>query len=183
MSIKNITNRNFLSPVGFKFTFASLPSVDFYCQAANVPGINAGYPNVSTPFHDYPVPPDKMTFDDLTIRFIVDEDMVNFSAIQNWIRGMTKPESFSQSNEFINSGPYKDPSQKYLNEMQDGVLTILTNNFNPNIDIKFQGLFPVSLSGLSFDVDTNDVQFFTAEASFKYLIYNIYDKNGNKLTV
>lgn len=178
-----LTNRNYLAPVGFKFSLSFLPTVDFYCQSANVPTINAGYPTVATPYHDYPVPPDKMTFDELNIRFLVDEDMKNFSAIQNWIRGLTKPESFAQVNEYLSSGPYKEPKQSYLNEMQDATLTILTSNYNPNINIKFEGIFPISLTGLNFDVDTNDIQYLTAEASFKYSIYNIYDKRGNKLTV
>jgi hypothetical protein len=178
-----ITNRNYLAPVGFKFSLSFLPTVDFYCQAANVPTISAGYPNVATPFHDYPVPPDKMQFDELSIRFLVDEDMKNFSAIQNWLRGLTKPESFSQSKDYLDAGPYQQPGQRYLNETQDATLTILTSNYNPNINIKFQGIFPISLTGLSFDVDTTDIQYFTAEATFKYTIYNIYDKNGNKLTL
>jgi hypothetical protein len=181
--IEQLKNRNYLAPVGFKFSLSNLPTVDFYCQAANVPTVSAGYPTVATPFHDYPVPPDKMLFDDLTIRFLVDEDMKNFSAVQNWLRGLTKPESFSQSNTYINEGPYQQVGQKYLNEMSQGVLTILTSNFNPNVSIKFQDIFPISLTGLSFDVDTNDIQYFTAEASFKYTIYNIYDKNGKKLTL
>ena len=180
---KQLTNRNYLAPVGFKFCLPSLPTVDFYCQAANVPTISAGYPTVATPFHDYSVPPDKMDFEELTIRFLVDEDMKNFSAIQNWIRGLTKPESFAQVNEYLDAGPYQQPGQRYLNEMQDATLVILTSNYNPNISIKFQGIFPISLTGLNFDVDTNDIQYFTAEATFKYSIYNIYDKNGKQLTV
>jgi hypothetical protein len=180
---QQLTNRNYLAPVGFKFDISTLPTVNFYCQAANVPTISAGYPTVATPFHDYSVPPDKMEFDDLSIRFLVDEDMKNFSAIQNWLRGITKPESFAQSNEYLDAGRYQQPGQRYLNEMSDGVLTVLTSNFNPNIKIKFEGIFPISLTGLNFDVDTNDIQYFTAEATFRYSIYNIYDKNGNKLTV
>ena len=178
-----LSNRNYLAPVGFKFDITTLPSVNFYCQAANIPRISAGYPTVPTPFHDYPVTSDKMEFDELTIRFLVDEDMKNFSAVQNWIRGMTKPESFSQVNNYLDSGPYREPGQRYLNELSEGVLTILTSNFNPNISIKYEVIFPISLSGLNFDVDTNDIQYLTAEATFKYTIYNIYDKRGNQLTV
>lgn len=178
-----LSNRNYLAPVGFRFDISTLPTVNFYCQSANIPAINAGYPTVATPFHDYPVTPDKMTFDELSIRFLVDEDMKNFSTIQNWIRGMTKPENFGQVKKFLDQGPYREIGTRYLNELSDGVLTILTSNYNPNVKIKFEGLFPISLSGLSFDVDTNDIQYLTAEATFKYTIYNIYDKRDNKLTV
>ena len=41
-------------------------------------------------------PGDKIQFGDLTIRFLVDEDLSNFMEIQNWIRGLGFPEKLSQ---------------------------------------------------------------------------------------
>ena len=39
---------------------------------------------------------------------------------------------------------------------------------------KLEGnLFPISLSSLDFDATNTDVQFFTAEATFKYTIYDL----------
>ena len=35
-----IGNRNFLSPVGFKFTLAKEPKVAFFCNSARIPEIN-----------------------------------------------------------------------------------------------------------------------------------------------
>ena len=34
-----ISNRNFLSPVGFKFLLSRYPKVDFFCTKAGIPGI------------------------------------------------------------------------------------------------------------------------------------------------
>ena len=42
---------------------------------------------------DVPIPGDKIEFGDLTIRFLVDEDLTNYMEIQNWIRGLGFPES------------------------------------------------------------------------------------------
>ena len=42
-------------------------------------------------------------------------------------------------------------------------------------------MFPVELSTLNFDATNEDVAYFTAEATFKYTIYNITDMSGNKL--
>ena len=39
---KQITNRNFLSPVGFKFTLAKNPKVAFFCNSAKIPEISLG---------------------------------------------------------------------------------------------------------------------------------------------
>jgi len=50
-----------------------------------------------------------------------------------------------------------------------------------NFLIKFQGLFPYSLTTLSFDATDTDVEYFTAEASFKYTYYEITDLTGKTL--
>ena len=42
-------------------------------------------------------------------------------------------------------------------------------------------MFPVELSTLNFDATNEDIQYFTADVTFKYTIYNITDMSGNKL--
>ena len=39
--------------------------------------------------------------------------------------------------------------------------------------VKFLDLFPTSLSSLDFDATPTDIQYFTAQASFKYTVYTI----------
>ena len=45
----------------------------------------------------------------------------------------------------------------------------------------FQDMFPTELSTLNFDATSEDIQYFTADVTFKYTIYNITDMSGNKL--
>ena len=42
-------------------------------------------------------------------------------------------------------------------------------------------MFPYNLSDLTFDATNPDTEYFTAEVSFKYTIYNILDTKGNRL--
>ena len=42
-------------------------------------------------------------------------------------------------------------------------------------------MFPYQLTDLSFDATDTDIQYFTAEVTFKYTIYDILDKSGNSL--
>ena len=37
-----IQNRNFLAPVGFKFTLAKYPKVDFFSNSARIPELSLG---------------------------------------------------------------------------------------------------------------------------------------------
>ena len=53
----------------------------------------------------------------------------------------------------------------------DAFLMILSNKNNPILNVNFQNVFPVSLSGLNYTQGATDVDYMTAEVSFKYQIY------------
>ena len=86
-----ITNRNFLSPVGFKFALKRSPAVAFFCNEANIPSMDLGVAEQPTYLKNIPTPGDKIQFGDLNLRFLVDEDLKNYMEIQNWIRGLGFP--------------------------------------------------------------------------------------------
>ena len=45
----------------------------------------------------------------------------------------------------------------------------------------FKDLFPYSLTTITFDATDTDIEYFTAEASFKYTMYNLTDMENNSL--
>ena len=80
-----VQNKNFLSPTGFKFVLNRAPKVVFFSNQANIPGLNLGTTEQNTYLTDIPVPGDKIQFQDLNLRFLVDEDLENFTEMYNWI--------------------------------------------------------------------------------------------------
>ena len=42
-------------------------------------------------------------------------------------------------------------------------------------------MFPTSLSTLEFNATETDIEYFTAEVTFKYTLYTITDVSGTKL--
>ena len=179
---KQIDNRNFLSPVSFKFTLNRAPKVAFFSNVANIPSMDLGVatqPNYTT---DIPVPGDKITFQDFTLQFLVDEDLTNYMEIQRWMRGLGFPESLQEIYDFQNTREnFEQPYKSDMNLYSDGTLIIYTSNNNVNFQVKFRSMFPYSLSTLTFDATDQDIQYFTAEVSFKYMMYNIVDLRGNPL--
>ena len=167
---RQIANRNFLSPLGFKFNLVRAPKVDFFSNSANIPGINLGAAIQPTYLKDIPIPGDKLVFDDFTMRFNVDENLENYTIIQNWMRGLGYPESVYEYIEWKNSDP-NNPGQDP--NISDGTLIVYNSNFQPSTMVKFQGLFPVSLSSIEFDASDSDVQYVTASVTFKYALYKI----------
>jgi hypothetical protein len=169
---KQIANRNFLSPLGFKFSLARAPKVDFFSKSSNVPGINLGAAIQPTYLKDIPIPGDKLVFDDFRLSFNVDENLENYNIIQNWMRGLGYPESVYEYTEWKQSDP-NNPNQDP--NTSDGTLVIFNSNYQPSTLIKFQGLFPTSLSEIEFDASQTDVQYATASVTFKYVLYKIFN--------
>ena len=183
---KQIANRNYMSPLGFKLIITKTPKVDFLCQSANIPQISMGTAIQPSYLKDIPVPGDKVLYDDLSIRFLVDEKMENYLAIYKWITGLGYPESIGQFSQLrkddirTNASASDEGDPRYF-EFSDATLQVLGSNYKPSIHVNFKDTFPVSLSTLEFDVSNRDYNFFTAEVTFKYTIYEITDPNGNRL--
>ena len=177
-----IGNRNFLSPVGFKFSLKRSPGVAYFCNEANIPDMSLSIAEQPTYLRDIPLPGDKIDFGDLNLRFLVDEDLTNYMEIQNWIRGLGYPERVSE---------YKDLEKKaYIQQTfgqrrqdiySDGTLQILSNNLVPKFQVIFDDLFPYSISTVTFDATDTDIEYFTAEVSFKYTLYTLTDLEGKPL--
>ena len=183
---KQIANRNYMSPIGFKLILTKTPKVDFLCQSANIPQISMGTAIQPSYLKDIPLPGDKVLYDDLSIRFLVDEKMENYLAIYKWITGLGYPESIGQFSQLrkddirTNASASDEGDPRYF-EFSDATLQVLGSNYKPSIHVNFKDTFPVSLSTLEFDVSNRDYNFFTAEVTFKYTIYEITDPSGNRL--
>jgi len=177
-----VENRNFLSPVGFKFTIDRAPKVAFFCNQANIPDLTLGVAVQPSYLKDLDTPGDKIVFGDLNITFMVDENLENYMEIQNWMRGLGYPESLKQ---FYDLEAQSRFDVKYLGSLQsiysDGTLQVLNSSMIPSFQVKFKDLFPYTISTLPFDATQTDIQYFTADVSFKYTIYDIVDLSGNPL--
>jgi len=182
-ALKNqIENRNFLSPIGFRFTLNRSPKVAFFANTANIPDLSLGIAQQPTYLTDIPVPGEKITFGDFSLRFMVDEDLKNYMEIQNWIRGIGFPESLKEIYDWQDSNEkFEQPYKSQMNLYSDGTLLVLNSNQNLNFQVIFRSLFPYQLSTLQFDATNQDIQYFTADVSFKYMMYNIVDRKGKPL--
>ena len=181
---RQVENRNFLAPTGFRFIVKRCPKSAFLCNQANIPSIDLGVTSQPNYLRDVPIPGDKIEFGDLTIRFLVDEDLTNYMEIQNWIRGLGFPESpkefFDLDKEGAEYGIIPTDGGGD-NIYSDATLQILSNNLVPKFQVMFKDIFPYSLTTITFDATDTDIEYFTAEASFKYTMYNLTDMENNPL--
>ena len=167
---RQIQNRNYLANVGFNFTLARFPKVDFFSNTANLPGLTLGTVNAPNYLKELPLAGDRLVFEDFSLQFIVDEKMENYLAVHNWMRGLGFPNSIQDFKDLVTDDEgVQDMDRQY----SDGTLLVLNNQFNNIARVKFNGLFPYTLSGLQFDATDTDYTSITATVTFKYTIYNI----------
>ena len=180
-------NLDYLSPTQFKFNIHQLPKVEFFCTAANVPAINLGEAVFPTPYKEIPVMGDTLTYDNLSISFIVDENLENYIEIHEWLTAIGFPKNRNQFSSFRSStastpiatqGTSDDigdvqPATSARGMFGDAILTILTNKNNPVVEVRFQDIYPVALGALDFTQTATDVEYITVTADFSYKIYDI----------
>jgi len=174
---KQLDNRNFLSPVGFNFTLAKYPKVSFMSNSAKIPQITLQTAQQNTYLKMIDVPGDQLTYSDFTLKFLVDEDLVNYKTIHNWLTALGFPETTQQYADQY----YSDGKNDINNFFSDGTLVILNSNYIGKAQVKFKDLFPVSLTSLDFTATDTDINYFTAEVSFKYTVYNLLDMQNKPL--
>jgi hypothetical protein len=177
-SDRQISNRNYLSPIGFKFSLAKEPKVAFFCNSARLPEITLATSIQPSYLKNIDIPGEKITYGNFTLRYLVDESLENYMAIHNWITGLGFPETTEQ---YTNLTTNEDGLREPLVAFSDGTLRILNSNYRDVAIIKFKDLFPVSLTPLEFNASETTVNYFTADVTFKYTVYNILGTDGNPL--
>ena len=175
---KQIDNRNFLSPVGFKFTLSKEPKVTFFSNSARIPEISLGTAVQPAYLKDIDIPGDKLSYGDFSLRFLVDENLENYMAVHNWLTGLGYPESTQDYRDLITND---DGILDEKGAFSDGSLHILNSNYRDVAIVKFKDLFPTYLTSLDFEATDTDVNYFTAEVTFKYTVYNILGTDGRPL--
>lgn len=153
-------NLNPLYPTYFQFTLKRTPTITYFCQGANLPGMNINMIPQATRFVDIPHSAGSPEFDDLTINFMVDEELTNWLEIWNWIRTISNTKDHTE---------YIDADEHY----SDATLSLLNSSMTPKIRVEFRNIIPTSISALEFDSTVSNPDPLIATATFKYTTYEI----------
>ncbi len=162
-----ITNRNFLSPLNFKFAIKRAPHVNFFAQKVNIPGLSLPEVDVSNPLIRVPYPGDHLLYEELELTFRVDEDLRNYMELHGWLRALGKR----------NFGEYKAIASKPTTSGEglrsDISLTVLTSQRNANYEVVFKDAFPTRVTGIDFNSTNSDIEYIEASTTFRYVTYDI----------
>lgn len=153
--------QNFLAQNRATLVITAIPNTRFYIQDFNLPDISLGTGAVmDTPLSQMKFAGDHLRYDDLTITFLVQENLEDWLLLHNWIRGLGKPENFDE---------YKNKPI----DVSDATLTIYNNHQNPTVVVKFIDLVPNFLGGISFSTENTETVPMKARAGFSVQRYNV----------
>jgi hypothetical protein len=148
-------NTNLLQPTKYTVSFPEISDTIYFCQKVNIPGVTITELTQVTPNLDLFVPGTKIAYGNFDMEFLVNEDLSSWLFIHNWMRGIT-----------TDMGYRTQPKA-------EAILTVFSNQNNPKIRIKYQGIFPLSVSDIQFDTTQSAEEHMYATASFKINYFDI----------
>lgn len=193
------TKLDYASPTQFKFSIIKLPKVEFFVTEINLPGIELTSLTQNTTLKQIPIPGNDLSYDPLSLSFMVDENFENYQEIHGWLVGLGYPRDNSEFRNLAQSGNDRFPnsSQSVSTEIgkvkygaaqaggtySDATLTTLTSKNNSQLEVRFRDIYPTKLSGLAFTQQAGDINYLTATVDFNYLVYDFATVGNSRTSV
>lgn len=157
-------NNNLLQPTKFLMAFDRIPNVQYFCQSVNIPGMQLGAAPVNFPGLDVNAPGNKMSYNQLTMTFTVDEAMKSWQDIHSWFRSIASPTGTDERNRLSALQSNRKNTKSY----SDATLTVLSALNNPLFRVRYYNCFPISLSDIQFDTKLSADDIITSDANFLF---------------
>jgi len=165
-------NTNLLQPTKFLLTFNRLPNTTFFCQSANIPGINLGQAALQTPMLDIFAPGNKIIYNPFNIHFLVDEKLASWQELHTWFRSIASPDSYEERKRLQAGYAQRGNKPSYYS---DGTLTVLSSLNNPLLRVNFYNMFPITLSDIIFDSSQSADDIISADCTFMFDYFDFVD--------
>ncbi len=131
----------------------------------NIPSVILGETHESNPFMNTPLEGDTLSFEALSISFIVDEDMQNYIEIYNWLTAIGFPRDYTQFAALKRPEDFPTNSEGIYSDIN---VMLHTNKSNPNYKITFTDVFPTALSSVQLDSTPTTIEPIVVDASFNF---------------
>lgn len=165
------SNLNLLQNNGFQFHITKLPDVTYFCTEVPIPSLTLPVADTNTPLSKIPFVGDKLEFGNLTVQFLIDEEMRNFKAIHDWLIMLGFPELHDQYKQFIQENMNSLLTNEVAASQSDGILSILNSSNNVIRTIQFVDIVPTSLDQVILTSTTDDTTYIAGVAVFDYNFY------------
>ncbi len=153
----------------FHFEMERIPTVIYNCTDVNLPNLSMAAVDQPTTL-GIPVkrPIGKYNFEDLTLTFMVDENLNNWLEIYRWMRALGNIDDDCTNNS-LSFNSWTTTASLYLTK----------GTYKDNKKVIFHEIFPIGLSGLKFSSSASAATPQYASARFSYTYYRFDPDPGN----
>lgn len=150
--------QNFLTTARFLVNLNRLPGVDFYCQTITTPDITVNATQMKY-ITGYTYETDtQISYGNLTLVFIVDENLNNYNQVLKWMQSISPDENFEKTSELLINSKKEGYGFDYTD------VELILNNNKKSRSYIYKNCVPTSLSGLEFNVSED--LYITASLTF-----------------
>ena len=162
-------NINLFQPTGFRVIIdrKHYGHIQYFTTRINHPGAQ------NTPDEtawrgkvSVPMPGNTMTYGELTMDVLLDEDFNSYKEIYDWMLRHVNEEQIAERVDFKSS---QSPVPSYA----DIHITALNSNNGKNIEFRYKDCIPVSLGDVPFDAQNQSVEYITFPVSFRFSYFEI----------
>jgi len=166
--LRQPTTIDLLQTNKFKLTLHAYPYLEYFVQEINLPGCSI--PEFVQPSYFTAIrrPATTINYEDLTVTFLVTEDLKNWLQLYDWMTRIVPTRSF---NEII------QPEKEIYTDI---TLNILSNKSNRMMEVHYKQCWPKSLTGILMSSTGDDVANITSTVTFGYSGYTVVHKEDNK---
>jgi len=158
------TNLNYLQPTSYKLVIdrENYPNLEYFAQSITHPGMILNPSEV--PFRKIqgvPIVGGSLTFNELAVTIILDEDMTAYNEMYSWIRRV------------IDEIPVRalDRNASQPPTYSDITLSILSSQNNVTKQVKYLECCPTALGDIQFESTASGTEFITFTVSFRFTYF------------
>lgn len=162
--------------------FARMPMTTYTLQEVTLPALTTRPATMTALGMNVRHLPDKLTYDPLTVSFLVDEEFRAWRELYSWLQGTTGgPDRSVVTAEFIGSQidfvyPEKPAAQLDATGRTTAGLTIINAAKIPMLRFVFHDVYITSLGQIQFSTTSVDpITPLTCQATFEYSYYSIVE--------
>ena len=163
MTLQLPQNTNFLNPQNFKLVLKRAPLLEFFAIAVRLPDLMLMSVDIGTQFVPIKTTETHVSYSQMTVQFLVDEQLNNYNEIYDWINRRGFPVDYNQ---YRSISSQKQESGRWL----DSDISVLVENSNHKAVGEFTLIdaHPTSLSGIQLNTTDNDIRPASATVVFDF---------------
>ena len=172
-------NLSYLAPTQFELLVKKLPNTKYFATGVNIPSVSVGETLQPTRLGaTVKLPGDKIQFGEITITFIVDENMENWTELYNWMEGITASTDTEKYRLLVGANKRENQPQDNSGDFDqlhsDMTIVVTTAANNPNRYVRIQDAYPSALGEIAMDTTVaGGLSYVTCTASFQFTSFEI----------